>query len=453
MAAMPMNKALTGAMLACALLAGCASYTPRPLHPRRSASALRQRSLSDPRLLRFLAVEQHRSAAPRWNLATLSLVAVYERPDMPIARARLGEARAAAITAAELPNPTLSIAPTYDASSHGWKVGPLIDFLLEPYGARPARVARAHALADAARQGISIASWGLRARVRSALIELWSSRAALRLAEQRSALAARYRDALVQRLRAGMVSATAVSAATLDWQRAELRLAEGRRRERLARAALATAIGVPDHALDGVRLDLRGIAHPRRPGRLEGLIGAALVSRPDVLQALARYQAAQQALRLAVAQQYPWFEIGPGYHYDQGDNKFIVSISLPLPLLNRNQGPIAQARAGRRLAAEQFIAVQARALAGIDQARADWRASEQELLRARRLRAAAARQLGRQRARYAAGSIGRLRLLGAERAFVQARQLTLAASLHQRRALGALESALYRPFLVAQRSR
>ena len=450
---MPMNKSLTGAMLACALLAGCASYAPRPLHPRRSASALRQRSLSDPRLLRFLAVEQHRSGAPRWNLATLSLVAVYERPDMPIARERLGEARAAAITAAELPNPTLSIAPTYDTTSHGWKAGPLIDFLLEPYGARPARIARAHALAEAARQGIAIASWNLRAHVRSALIELWSSRVALRLAEQRSALAARYRAALEQRLRAGMVSAAALSAATLDWQRAELRLAEGRRRERLARAALARAIGVPERALHGIRLDLRAIAHPRRPGRLEGLVGAALVSRPDVLQALARYQAAQQALRLAVAQQYPWFEIGPGYHYDQGDNKFIVSISLPLPLFNHNQGPIAQARAARRLAAEQFIAVQARALAGIDQARADWHASESELLRARRLRAAATRQLGRQRARYAAGSIGRLRLLGAELAFVQARQLTLAASLHQRRALGALESALYRPFLVAQRSR
>ncbi len=450
---MPMKRVLGLAVLACALLAGCASYTPRPLHPRRSASALRRRSLSDPRLLRFLALEQHRSDPPRWDLATLSLVAVYERPDMPIARARLGEARAGELTASELPNPTLSIAPTYDATSHGWKAGPLIDFLLGPYGARPARMARAQARIDEARQRIAITAWGLRARVRGALIELWSSRAALRLAGQRVTLAAHYRDALAERLRAGMASASAVSAATLAWQRAELRLAEDRRRARLASAALAAALAVPDSALEGVRVDLRDIAHPRPPGRLRGLVRAALVSRPDVLQALAHYQAAQDALRLAVAQQYPWFEIGPGYHYDQGDNKFIVSISLPLPLLNRNQGPIAQARAARRLAAEQFLAVQARALAGIDRARADWHASESELQRARRLRAAAASQLSRQRERFAAGGIGRLRLLGAEQAFVQARQFTLAASLHQRRALGALESALYHPFLVAPRSR
>ncbi len=440
-------------LLACALLAGCASYVPRPLHPRRAAAALQARSLSDPRLLRFLAVEQHRSAAPRWNLATLSLVALYERPDLPLAQARLREARGGEITASELPNPTLSIAPTYDATTGGWKVGPLIDFLIQPYGARRARIARARARIDEARQRIAIAAWSLRGQVRGALLELWSARAALRLAARRAALAGRYRDTVAQRYRAGMVSATALSTATLAGQRAALQRSAARRDLRLARSALASALGLPDAALDGLRLDLRGVSHPRAPARLQALVRAALVSRPEVLQALAHYASAQAALRLAVARQYPWLEIGPGYHYDQGDHKFIVSISLPLPVLNQNQGPIAQARAARQLAAAEFAAAQARVLAQIDAARADWQASQSELASARRLRGAAARQLRRQRARYAAGAIGRLRLLAAELACVQARQGTLAASLDQRRALGRLEAALYHPFLVARRSR
>ena len=161
---------------------------------------------------------------------------------------------------------------------------------------------------------------------------------------------------------------------------------------------------------------------------------------------------AEAALRLAVARQYPSIDIGPGYHYDQGDNKFILSISLPLPILNQNQGQIAQARAARQVAAEQFLAAQTKALAEIDRARTDWHASESELQSARRLRKAAADALDRQRSAFAAGQIGRLRLLGAELAYVQVRQGALSASAHERTALGQLEATLYHPFMVANRS-
>ena len=41
-------------------LAGCATYRAQPIHPERSADALVARSLADPRLRRFLAIEEHR---------------------------------------------------------------------------------------------------------------------------------------------------------------------------------------------------------------------------------------------------------------------------------------------------------------------------------------------------------------------------------------------------------
>jgi len=50
-----MNTRLPAALLVSALLAGCASYTPSPIHPEKTAQALTRRTLSDPRLLRFLA--------------------------------------------------------------------------------------------------------------------------------------------------------------------------------------------------------------------------------------------------------------------------------------------------------------------------------------------------------------------------------------------------------------
>ena len=450
-----MKTRLSAALLVSALLAGCASYTPQPIHPDKTADALAERTLSDPRLLRFLAAQLHKSGAPPWNLSTLSLVAAYERPDMPLAEARLLEAKGGETTAAALPNPNLQLAPTYDTTTTAppWTVGPVVTFLIQSYGARPARIAQARARTEQAREAIAVTSWKLRGKVRTAMLDLWAAQQAAALAAQRASLAERYRAVVAQRYQAGMVSAATLTTATLALDQAELELASQRRASRLGRGSLAAALGVPTTALDGIDLDMRGIAHPRPPGRLEPLVHEALTSRPEVLAALAHYAAAEAALRLAVAQQYPALDIGPGYHYDQGDNKFMLSISLPLPILNQNQGPIAQARAARRVAAEEFLATQTNVLAEIDQARTDWHASVSELDSARRLRKAAADALKREQDAFAAGQIGRLRILGARLAYLQAQQGALSASVHERNALGRLEAAFHHPFLVANRSR
>ena len=433
-------------------LAGCATYRARPIRPGASARALAVRRLTDPRLLRFLAVEEHRSGPPRWNLKTLALVATYERPDMPLAAARLGEAKAGEITAAELPNPTLSVLPTYNTTKtfpSPWKVGPIVSFLIRPFGVRPALIARARAQAAAAREAIAVTAWQLRGKVRTALIALWSAEHAAKLSMRGLAVASRYQRAVAQRYRAGMVSATALTTATLAQEQAQLEAAGTERRLLLARTGLATALGLPVAALQGARLDLTGISSPRHPGNLGPLIHAALIRRPDILAALARYRASEAALRLAIARQYPSIRIGPGYQYDQAKNKFILAVSLSLPILNQNQGPIAQARAARRVAAAQFRSAQARALDEIERAQTDWQASETELASARQVRASAAGVLSRRRTEFGAGQIGRLRLLGTEEVLVKAEQGALAASVHERAALGELEAALYHPFLIA----
>jgi outer membrane protein TolC len=444
------------AVLLVLALAGCATYRARPLRPEAAAHALTARRLTNPRLLRFLAIEEHRSGPPRWDLNTLTLVATYERPDRALAAARSGEAKAGEITAAELPNPTLSIEPAYDTTQtvpSPWKVGPIISFLIRAFGVRPALIARARAQAAAAREAIAVVVWKLRGKVRSALIAVWAAQRAEKLSLKMLAVASRYQRAVAQRYRAGMLSAATLTTVTLEQEQAQLEAAGIERRLRLAWTGLATALGLPVGALQGVRLDLRGISRPRRPGKLGPLMHAALLGRPDVLAALARYRASEAALRLAIARQYPSISIGPGYQYDQGKSKFILALSLPLPILNQNQGPIAQARAARRVAAAQFKAAQARVLAQIERAKTDWRCSVAELASAREVRAAAADELSRRRTEFGAGQIGRLRLLGAEEALVKAEQGTLAASVHERVALGELEAALYHPFLIAAGNR
>ncbi len=442
-------------LLSALALSGCATYQARPLHPARSADALSRRNLTDPRLERFLEIQEHRPGPPRWDLETLTLVALYERPDLSVAAARLDVSKAAEISAAELPNPVLSLSPTYNATTRTpspWKVGPVVSFLIQSYGARPARMAAARAQVGAAREALKTASWQLRGEVRTPFLSLWAARRDLALVAQEVALQRKYVGALDQRYQAGLISSATLNAAILTQNQAELQLAAARRDSALAQASLAAALGMPEAALRGVNLDFAALDRPTPPGHLAPLIHAALVSRPDVVAALDRYQVAEAKLRLAIAQQYPNVDIGPGYHYDQGDNKFILQLSLPLPLLNQNQGQIAAARASRRLARAEFLQVQTRVLGAIGSATADWRSSEAEYQHAQALRTSAARALASAQAAYAVGQIGRPRLIGAQIALLRARRGTLAASVQLRTALGRLEAALYHPFLVTDRS-
>ena len=448
----PRGAARALAVLIVLPLSACATYRAHPLHPEASARALAARNLTDPRLLHFLAIEEHRAGSPHWNLETLTLVATYDRPDMSLASAQWDEAKAGEITAAELPNPTLSFQPSYNTTSavpSPWKVGPVVSFLIRAFGVRPALIARSRAQADAARAAIAGTAWQLRGRVRAALLALWSAQRSAKLATQALAVAKRYQGVLDQRYRAGMVAAADLTTATLSQEQALLKFTASERTLQLTRTALATAIGLPIAALRHVKLDLAGISHPQLPGKLGPLVHAALIKRPDVLAALAHYRASQANLRLAVARQYPSIDVGPGYHYDQGDNKILLAVSLPVPILNQNQGPIAQARAARRVAAVEFRAVQARVLAQIERAQTDWKASAAECASARQVRTSAAHVLARRRTEFTAGAIGRLRLLRAEEAFVEAEQGALIASIHERAALGGLEAALDHPFLIS----
>ena len=68
----------------------------------------------------------------------------------------------------------------------------------------------------------------------------------------------------------------------------------------------------------------------------------AIVNRLTVRHALADYAVTEQALRQALAQQYPDVNLGPGYTYDRGDHA-ITSRRASLPLLHDESAAIAQA--------------------------------------------------------------------------------------------------------------
>jgi cobalt-zinc-cadmium efflux system outer membrane protein len=431
--------------------AGCAkvvAYHPAPIIPAATAQRLEARRLSDPGLERFIAQNLGHPVSPwpmrGWNLQTLTLAALYFNPRMEIARDQLTVAQAAIAAAAEHPNPTLSLTPGIP-SPYLFDL-PLI-FPIETHGKRALRIEEARDLSSAAKTALAEAAWKVSSDLRKALLGYQMAEANLALSRSTERLETLQVALLDRRLAAGEGSRPAVQAARIALSniRFTIRVNEGLVATR--RAALAGSIGVPVAALDG--LELRWPQIDRLPALADlppqRIRRDAVLDRLDVRQALIRYAAADAALRLELARQFPNFNIGPGYTFEESNSYFTVPLSLVLPIRNRNQGPIARAEALRKEAAANFLAVQARALAQSEQALAAYRSALAELDEADRPLQNQRAQVRMFQSAVSAGESNQVQLnsLLLEGA-VYARQ-HLQALAQAQAALGTLEDAIQRP--------
>ena len=160
---------------------------------------------------------------------------------------------------------------------------------------------------------------------------------------------------------------------------------------------------------------------------------------------MAEYAASQSALRLEIARQYPDIHLGPGYQYDQGDHKFSLSVTAELPLLNQNQGPIAEAEARRAAAAARFVALQAKVIAEIDRAVSGYRVSQETLSTLESLAASQKKQSEVAAAQFKVGAADQLDLLNAQIELGASELLQLNGRVKLQQSLGALEDAVARP--------
>lgn len=439
------------------LLIGCASYEPAPLSPAQNADAIQARSLDDPQLRKFIAAtgpdeERDRSSRP-WDLATLTLAALYYHPNLDIARTKFAEARAGVIIAAQVPNPALSFEElSYNASvgtPSPWAIAPIISFLIETFGKREYRTAAAHALAEAARDDLATASWQVRGGVRAALLSLWAAQDRVTLLRQRLDLQDQLVTLLEHRFAVGEVSALDVARERTSRNQVTLAVRDAERQSVDARAQLATAIGIPLHGLDRINLSFDAFEKPERTGAdiaTAALRRDALVNRSDVQGLLAEYASAESALQLQIANQYPNITLTAGYIYDAGLNKYQLYPGADLPIFNQNQGPIAEAAARREAVAARFTALQTQIIDAVDGAAANYRAASQALATADTLLAGEVDRERRMLRSFQAGAVDRPTLITAELARAAAEQSRFEGMVQQRQALGALEDALQHPF-------
>jgi outer membrane protein, heavy metal efflux system len=219
-----------------------------------------------------------------------------------------------------------------------------------------------------------------------------------------------------------------------------------------ARAKLAESVGVPLLAFEGVKVRFDGLEDLQiiRSLSSDQVRRTALQSRPDILGALADYAASESALQLEIAKQYPDVHLQPGYQYDQGDNKWSLGIVIDLPILNHNQGPIAEAVARREQAAAKFNALQAKVLAEIDRATQSVRLTQDNLLTLQALGQEQTKRVNAVAEQLRAGAVDQLELLNAQFESMTAELAQLEGRLKLQQAIGILEDAVRRPFELPQ---
>jgi outer membrane protein TolC len=437
------------------VIAGCATFQPQPLSPSQTASAFEARTLDDPGLKAFLEENLHRAITPwppkSWDLPLLALVALYYHPDLDVARAKWGVAKAGVITAGERPNPTVGFTPEFHANAprgiSPWTLTLPVDIPIETAGKRGYRISHAEQLSEAARLDIATTAWQVQSRLRTSLLDLYAAQQAEALLQQQRAVQEEIVKLLEQRFAVGEASQSAVTQAHIALDQSRLALRQKQQQRAEARVHLAEALGTPVGALDGVAICFDIVERPPLARNLpsQEVQRQALLNRPDILSALAEYAASQADLQLELAKQYPDIHLGPGYAWDQGDNQWSLGFSITLPVLNRNQGPIAEAEARRTEAAASFGALQAQVIGALDRALAGYRAALHTLETADSVLSGRKQAQQSTQALFKAGEADRLALVSAQLELDTSALARLNALVKAQQALGLLEDAIQRP--------
>jgi len=433
------------------ILSGCAArrYQPVPMVPTETASRLETRSLGDEDLHAFVEKNVGHAVAPwppkTWNLAILSLAALYFNPSLEGAKARVEEAQAAIVTAGARPNPSLGITPGLP-SPYLFN----LDFSvpIETAGKRGHRIQAARSLDQAARFDLADSAWKVHSGVRVALLNYLLASRSLDLVRSEEQIRGDQTKILEQRFLVGEIPRPEVDLARIGLSKTHLAInsTEGQLAE--AKAALAAAIGISVRSLQDLDFSWSELDSPPRAESLspEQIQREAVLNRLDVRRSLAQYAAAEAALQLEISKQYPDVQIGPGYTYEEKNNFFTLGLSTTLPIFSRNQGPIAEAEARRKEAAAAFLEKQAQVIAGSERALALYVAALKELAEAdQSLRKLQDAHLQMMEHAVRLGEEDRLGLNGVQIESSVVARARLDALARAQSALGELEDAVQRP--------
>ena len=334
------------------LLSGCASYQALPL-ARRSHLAPR---LADLRAELPPAAAVGRSAkidtTKPLAIDEIGLLAILNNPGLRSEAGEIGGARADVTQAATLPNPSVGLG--YEALLGGpAEVGAYTATISQDVASiitYRSRVRSAEAHVGEVKADLLWREWHVAQRARLLAIDIYWGHRSISLSEQELALVSQEVKQVRSAISAGNLDLAALAPLLAAKASAEDSLA-ALNLDRLKNwQALDTLLGL----LPDVRF---AIAPPSRQPlpQTEALIASLPERRPDLIALQLGYRSSDEKVRSAILGQFPAFALGGSWSSDTSNVRSAgPSVTFDLPIFNRNQGPIDQARATRLQLHEQY---------------------------------------------------------------------------------------------------
>lgn len=386
--------------------------------------------------------------------------AVANNPALRATRTRLGVTEAEIVTAGARPNP--SIVSDNGIAEKTYRLG--VEQTFQIGGKRRKQVAVAQAQRDVLLAEINTAVLDLRTEVRRAYTRLFNAQQRLKSAEEIVATNDLLVNVALKREKAGDI-------ANLDVQQARVALLRSKNDAQVtfgevvqARTAFNVLLGQPlattwelsaptltmtphppvgDTTIEPV--PLRGEISLQQAD-LEALVQEALARRPELQQNVREITVTERQLALARANRLPDVTIAAGPDLVVEDEKelnaFVVA-SIPVPLFNRQQGPILEARARRTQLEAQQSALRNRIVSEVTGAYTGFTLNQERIRRFEtELLPAAENVVTMSRRSFEVGKSNILVPLNAQQDYVQVRLEYLQALQDYQNAISDLERAV-----------
>ena len=355
-----------------------------------------------------------------------------QSPELLAGALRVHAAHGDVVTAGLLPNPTLSAGvgnlPIGRTNPRGLGPGDTVvesvglDEEIQLWGRRGARHAAARGREAAAEAERADLDRRLAFEVRSRFVAVLEAGARLRLARENLA---RYRDTVrisERRAREGEIAEAEFDKIALEQRRFEREVGEAEVDRREAVAGLLPLLGIDARDVEPVG----ALMLPAAREDVDGLVDQALARRPDLRAAERARDAAGATLRLARAQRWPDPTVGLEYTHSEfqvsGDlaTQLGTTLSVPLPVFDRNQGEVIRAEAEALIARHEVDRLRLEIPEEVRSAATSYAVARD---RVRRFEGAFLRQADAAReaaeASYREGAVSLLEFLEAERAHIE----------------------------------
>ena len=347
----------TVAILALSLsVSGCRSYERRSIDLAAHRDAfLSGATIPDEAAAALTSAESE----SRVGVTAAEEVALLLNPQLRLARWQAGVARASADNAGLWDDPTIGIdlSKLLEGPSQGWEVLGSVGLTIPLSGRLSRERDAAQSLTEVERARIAVLEWETRSSVREAYFTWCGAYAACQEERAFSERLARILT-LVETLAArGELARVEARLFQIEEVEAAGKLAELEASVAKARVELLRVIGLAPTAkveFDPSAFASEEISRDAQAADVGSVAESAPVehfgTHPSVALAEAEYEAAERALALEVAKQYPDLQIGPGYGEQDGDRQFVLGLGIALPILNANRQGIAESEAQREVA-------------------------------------------------------------------------------------------------------